>query len=337
MKNWSLEYNCTYPYYDDVLNFLKPNGEVCAYISLRENDTLFNFQFGYYCETEKDWVTRSGCELKIGKQFKIEMYQSNSGIHKIVIHIDGDFKTEFNIGRMAGYNGHRQVVFGNINRRYYCWQVKDIIFKEDGEEKKVSKVHEESKFNNFPRVENSRPLLYLTSNKNYLKHAKQVFYSSKKFGNWNHDMALLIYDVEESDSELDWFKERGIFIFTVPDISDFFSVEREEMDESSPSTGSRSLYARCLLLLEETFSERWTNFVYLDVDTMVVRDINCLSDLKGFYAVKDRGDGRLLQNQFNNFTVIESDIKKDLGVALNKESFNSGVLVFDSSVVTKEN
>jgi lipopolysaccharide biosynthesis glycosyltransferase len=165
-------------------------------------------------------------------------------------------------------------------------------------------------------------ILVLVSDSYYLEYTKQVFYSAHRFGNWKGEYGLFVLDVPEQD--LQWFRERGIHIFTPP------ALINRDVNGWPPI-----VFQKCYLV--HPMMKKWRKVVYMDTDIMIMRDINKLARFPGFSARKENGKldirGQLLLDEDldeNAKNLVDAIGKK---FRLKKVALNVGVMVFD----TKQN
>jgi hypothetical protein len=194
-----------------------------------------------------------------------------------------------------------------------------------------------------------KTLLVTTSSNSifYLSRAKQLFSGAHFKGGWQGDYMLLAHDIAES--ELKWFKDKGILIKHCQAVSD-----------------KKPLYYHpCVLDKFYLFTpefKKWDNIVYLDSDILVRASIEKLASVKGFWAVSDhfsclktlfinkknkRTDIKNFVLQPNGITYLEEQYEKwdtacgHLAQVLKKKydldrpAFNTGVMAFSSDIIQK--
>ena len=97
-----------------------------------------------------------------------------------------------------------------------------------------------------------KKVLTLISDKNYLEHAKSLFFAARTQGKWEHDLCLIANDID--DSLLDSFKKFGVYILKI----------------SEPN------YYYANLHVFDSFFSNWEYVVSMDCDFTIFDDLNLL-------------------------------------------------------------
>lgn len=161
-----------------------------------------------------------------------------------------------------------------------------------------------------------KDLLVSVADANFLPQVKQLFSSVYQNSGWEGDYMLLSDNI--SDSDKDWFREKGILLFCPPLLSQLKFGHR-----SYPPLLFSKLY-----LFHEYF-KKWRSVVFLDSDIIVRASFSALSELPGFNAplaitIK-------LKDEFI------PDAKKYLPSIynLNGKAFTTGVFAFNTDIIKK--
>lgn len=163
-------------------------------------------------------------------------------------------------------------------------------------------------------------LIVTVADQYYLKQAKQLFSSIYFNARWQGQCMLLANNINSSD--LKWFSQRGIVI------KKCHTLHRKPIAGYSPTV-------TCKLFIFLPEMKKWENIIYLDSDIIVKKSLEPLTRLKGFNAMPDNGE----PPKANQFTKPKSIIQKfkmsilNSALNLNQTSFNSGVMVFQSSII----
>ena len=161
----------------------------------------------------------------------------------------------------------------------------------------------------------------------WVNYAKQVISSAHFAGGWNGDYVLLSVDVAESD--LRWFRDRGVYVFQCPDLSEVIRVPKDKIQTT--------LYR--IWMFSESFN-RWEYLIYLDLDVIVKGDLSYLLTHKKIMAARDSNRNSLDWQLKGEEFVLDSrvlnqyhDLKKSYD--LEGDSFNAGIMSVHSSQIGK--
>ncbi len=163
-----------------------------------------------------------------------------------------------------------------------------------------------------------------------LEQAKQLFSSVYFNAGWTGDYMLLAHESEIPESELNWFRKKGILVKKCKPIS---GSEKLKTGKWPPIIFDR------FYVFEPEF-KKWKNIVLLEEDLIVRASIDRLTKVKGFAAV--RGFSRLFKLFLDDIYVklgkIDKKIYEELKKTydLNAPSFNLGVIAFDTSIIKKD-
>lgn len=172
-----------------------------------------------------------------------------------------------------------------------------------------------------------RNVLVTLADSNYIDQAKQLFSSVYWNAEWDGDYLLLAHDI--SEDELLWFREKGILIYNCDDVFD-----RNNKNTRYPM----SVFSKSYLFKE--YFKQWKKIVYLDADIIVTYSLNELLKIEKFGAKPDLDMDLYYQirlcidSKSQDDNLIKSSIsrlqqKYDLTI----KSFNSGVMIIDSSII----
>ncbi|MDD5194030.1 MAG: glycosyltransferase [Candidatus Nanoarchaeia archaeon] len=178
-----------------------------------------------------------------------------------------------------------------------------------------------------------KQVLVTLADKNYVKQAKQLFSSAYWNGGWDGDFLLLSYNIAEK--ELEEFRKKGILVFKCKKLLDTLKINNTEYsrDKRWIEIVSNKFY------LFTNYFKKWDNIIFLDSDIIVRASINRLKNLKGINAVKDTNFK--IKNQMIDFNILNNK-DKELYEEINKiydiekESFNSGVMIIDTEIINKD-
>jgi lipopolysaccharide biosynthesis glycosyltransferase len=164
---------------------------------------------------------------------------------------------------------------------------------------------------------NHDALLVTLADRNFIDQAKQLFSSVYWNAGWKGDYMLLAHEIPEKD--LKWFRDKGILVKKCKPITDLTMYNR-------PPT----VYDKFYLFTPEF--KKWENIVYIDADIIVRASLDRLAKLRGFWAVRDFGEPKLI-NQ-----VLKKGVKKicNEGYSPNRPAFNSGVMAFSTEIIKKD-
>ncbi|MDD5050881.1 MAG: glycosyltransferase [Candidatus Pacebacteria bacterium] len=174
-------------------------------------------------------------------------------------------------------------------------------------------------------------VLATLADEKYLDHAKQLFSSAFRKGNWRGDFALIAYNI--AHEKLSWFRDKGIYI-----------IHCAQFENPRAGHYADSIYLAKWKMFEPEFRD-WKNVAYLDADIIVRGSIAQLATAKGFFALPDMS-GADVYYQFLKPTSIQehwSSVQHEeylkliaLPIDLRTRSFNAGVLVFSTESVPKD-
>ena len=163
---------------------------------------------------------------------------------------------------------------------------------------------------------NKKDLIVTLADANFIDQAKQLFSSVYFNAAWSGDYLLLACGI--NDKDLAWFESKGILVYKQPLLA------------NSP-LGIRS-YPPIVLskfyLFQEYF-KKWNKIIFLDADIIVRAPLDKLLRLKGFNAPK-AVTFRLKDEFISDKTKIKAITRN---YSLRGPAFNTGVLVFDSSLI----
>ncbi|MDP2925795.1 MAG: glycosyltransferase [Nanoarchaeota archaeon] len=164
-------------------------------------------------------------------------------------------------------------------------------------------------------------LLVTLADKNYINQAKQLFSSVYFNSGWKGDYMLLSHEIPEKD--LKWFRKKRILIKKCKPI-----YKESEIKPTKLFNPNERFY------LFTPYFKKWKNIIYLDGDIIVEASIDKLTEIKGFYAVKDFP--LPLKEQFD-YSIktknIYDNLKKNYNFKIN--SFNDGVMAFSTDIINK--
>lgn len=166
---------------------------------------------------------------------------------------------------------------------------------------------------------NKKNLIITLTDENFVNQAKQLFSSVYLNSGWEGEYMLLTNNLSLEDTL--WFESRGILVYDQPLLT-------------SRPLGAKA-YPPILLSKFYFFKEdfkKWNKIIFLDADIIVKASLNRLLKLKSFNA--PLAAGLRLKDEFIN----KSDNLKKLGEEydLKRVAFNSGVFVFDTSIIKRE-
>ena len=187
-------------------------------------------------------------------------------------------------------------------------------------------------------------LLVTLADKNYVEQAKQLFSSVYFNAGWEGDYMLLSYDIPEKDFK--WFRDKGILVKKVN--PEYFKFKKERVSiisfKDMPTKVSHNhiipwSVVSCKFFLFTSYFKRWRKVIYLDGDINVRAPINNLIKKKGFNAVGDYGhkkaslNGQFFSSNEDNHKLFD---QLNQNYDLKSTPFNSGVMVFDTNIITKK-
>lgn len=182
-------------------------------------------------------------------------------------------------------------------------------------------------------MSNKKHAIAVLSDAGHLSKARQIFYSSFVYGNWQGDYLLLAHEVKDNGS-LWWFSSRGIHI-----------IHTRHLAETGYSPhDSRSVYFGKLQLFHPELSI-WDTIIYLDTDMLVRKDLKALTGYGARFGAADDCFRFPLSHQFRfcpdrPFKELIKEYEQQSGeklkVSLKKTSFNAGMMVIDSTNNTRQ-
>jgi len=168
----------------------------------------------------------------------------------------------------------------------------------------------------YSNRESYRNLVVTLADRSFVQQAKQLFSSVYWNAGWRGDYMLLSHQIPEN--ELKWFREKGIFIKECEPLIDLLTGEN-----NYPPVVYDKLY-----LFTAEF-KKWNCVVFFDSDIIVKSNIERLTNIKTFGAIRDAGN-KSLKDQFCHSKGIFSIENYNL----NSSSFNSGVMAFKTDIIT---
>lgn len=152
--------------------------------------------------------------------------------------------------------------------------------------------------------------------KNFIDQAKQLFSSAYWNGGWQGDFLLLAHEVPES--ELEWFKEKGILVYPV------------NQSVTSARYGRWPSIILGKFFLFTPYFKKWERVVYLDADIIVQGPLAKLTHCEGFTAAPDRYSRTVAQEFKHPSPSLQHAYR------LSSPAFNSGVLVIETKSIRNE-
>ncbi|VVB82685.1 Glycosyl transferase family 8 [uncultured archaeon] len=165
-----------------------------------------------------------------------------------------------------------------------------------------------------------KDLIVTLADKNFIDQAKQVFSSIYWNAGWKGDYMLLAHEIPEK--ELKWFRDKGILVKKCKPLYD-----KHIGRDNYPPTVLDKFY-----LFTEEF-QKWGHVIFLDGDVIVRQPLDELTKIKGFGAVETliNLSKQFFKTEKNKF--LFNSLKKRYN--MHKPSFNTGVFVFNTSLITK--
>ncbi len=171
-------------------------------------------------------------------------------------------------------------------------------------------------------MENKNKNLIVTlADNNYADTAKQLFSSLYFNSGWEGDYLLITDDGLKAETKA-WFEEKGIIVYSPPLIeTDSFKYQERKFPP---------------LLLSEfylftDYFKKWDKIIFLDSDIIVTASLNPLLNLTGFNALKIANF--CLRNEFSQDKQLLEKTQLTKNYNLSAPAFNSGVFVFDTSII----
>lgn len=163
-----------------------------------------------------------------------------------------------------------------------------------------------------------RAVLVTLADEKYLKQAKQLFASAYLNGAWQGDYLLLANEIQ--DKKLHWFKKKGIKIYHCSPL-----VKR--------ALGSHHVSTTSKCHIFDCYFKRWNQVVFLDADMIVNSSLGNLLKIKKLGAV--RGNTQRTIRSKLKFRDNPLYIKLEESKILEKKALNAGLLVVNTSLITK--
>ncbi|PLX07984.1 MAG: hypothetical protein C0596_08530 [Marinilabiliales bacterium] len=163
-----------------------------------------------------------------------------------------------------------------------------------------------------------KDILVSLADDNFVDQVKQLFSSAYFNAGWHGDYMLLAHNITEE--KLRWFRDKGILV-----------RECEEIIDEKIGIGYSPVVLDKFCLFKTEFRE-WGNIIFLDADIIVRNSLERLSRVKAFTAARDSYFNKLKDQFYPNSL---EKIKKD-GYNLSKHSFNSGVMAFNSDIISDD-
>lgn len=160
-----------------------------------------------------------------------------------------------------------------------------------------------------------KKVLVIISDKNYLEHAKSLFYNAKKDGKWDGDFCLIANNLEGYD------------------LSDFEKF------------GVNILHRRCdnkfriNLHIFDVYFKKWDYMVYMDCDFMVFKDLNFFLnkyDISSNNLLVDKEPFKIHEYLCQGWNINDKNNKlSELNEKydLNKFGFNAGFISFNTNLI----
>lgn len=164
----------------------------------------------------------------------------------------------------------------------------------------------------------SKNLITTLADKNFLNYAKQLFSSIYWNAGWKGDYLLLSHEIPES--ELEWFREKGIYV-----------------KECTPLYDKNVGYQHFppvvldLFYLFTTEFKKWDNIIFLDADIIVRASLDSLVNVKGLASPCVMNDRLFMY--FNQKLDLEEYHLLSKKYDLNIKPFNSGIMAFSTDII----
>ncbi len=155
-----------------------------------------------------------------------------------------------------------------------------------------------------------KPVLVALANKNYLEYVKQVFAGAYFNAGWKGDFLLLAHDIPEK--KLKWFRNKGIYVKKCP----LFLKGRKKTEIDIIH------YSKFYLFGEDM--KKWSQVIFLDVDTIIRASLDDLLKVKSFAAVPN------FQIKFGWYFKKTFMLKK---YNLEKLTFCSGIIAYNTDII----
>ena len=166
-------------------------------------------------------------------------------------------------------------------------------------------------------------LLVTLADRQFLDQAKQLFSSVYHNAGWRGDYLLLAHDIPETD--LAWFRDKGILVYECTPLAD------------GPVGCGHGNYPAVVLdkfYLFTPYFRKWQKILFLDADIIVRASLDRFLPESGFSA--PNATDLNLKKEFN------SRLDPNLWAEMNSDhplrgpSFNTGVLAFDTGLITND-
>lgn len=164
-----------------------------------------------------------------------------------------------------------------------------------------------------------KDVLVTLAGKNFINQSKQLFVSVFKNSSWTGDYLLLAHEIPDSD--LVWFKERGVLIFKCKSINTEF--EMRNSNQIYPNVTLSKFY------LFKKYFKKWRKVVFLDSDIIVNFSLKPLLRFKGMAAPNSfslQMKDQFIFSELNGFD-FEKKYPSDSKV------FCSGVMILDTELI----
>ena len=174
-----------------------------------------------------------------------------------------------------------------------------------------------------------RNVLVTLADVGHIDQAKQLFSSVYWNAAWDGDYLLLSHGIPED--KLAWFREKGIFVYECGSLDD------KRPEDVYPTTVFSKFY------IFKDYFKKWQKVIFLDADIIVTYSLDELTKTTGFSAKSDfesdlNHQVNLCYNyEINDRTWIDRSLERlRQKYDLNSISFNSGVMVFDTDLITND-
>ncbi|MFC1504726.1 glycosyltransferase, partial [Spirochaetota bacterium] len=165
-------------------------------------------------------------------------------------------------------------------------------------------------------------LLITAADNNFIDQAKQLFSCVYFNAGWDGDYMLLAQEIPEKG--LKWFRDKGILVKKCKPVSTYKFTRL-------PSTPLIKFY-----MFTDEF-KKWNNIVYLDADVIVRASLNDLVKIKNFASVDNFIEPKLGNQIFElKKTNRKSYYELEKRYNLNKKSFCSGVMAFNTKIIEED-
>lgn len=179
-------------------------------------------------------------------------------------------------------------------------------------------------------------LLVTLADESYIEQVKQLFSSVYWNAGWKGDYMLLSYKIPEK--KLKWFRDKGILVKKCKLIYSKSKLKKLYAESSADKNKFSLNYLSiilCKFYLFTIYFKRWRNIIYLDSDITVRASLDELTKIMGFGAVADFP--KKLKEQFTRsrkYRTIFTKLTRYYN--LKEESFNCGVIIFNTGIIKKD-